>query len=102
MCFAPDKKKHLQDFQNQRYIGICMSLKERERERERGGEHERESKSKKARAREQERERERGRERERERDREKENKSAGYFSSKPPGPKLKIRQILKAAEYVHS
>jgi hypothetical protein len=32
VCFAPDKKYNLQDFQNQRYIGIFMSLRERERE----------------------------------------------------------------------
>ncbi len=37
---CPRQKKNLQDFHNQRYIGIFMSL--RERERDRGGERERE------------------------------------------------------------
>ncbi len=36
--FAPVQKKiNLQDFQNQRYIGIFMSLREGERKREGGG-----------------------------------------------------------------
>jgi hypothetical protein len=42
--FFAAKKKNLLDFQNQRHIGIFMSLRERERERERvqerGGERE--------------------------------------------------------------
>jgi hypothetical protein len=41
ICFAPDKKNNLLDFQNQRYIGIFISLRERERE-EKGRERERE------------------------------------------------------------
>jgi hypothetical protein len=44
ICFAPDKKNNLLDFQNQRYIGIFISLRERERgegEREREQEGER-------------------------------------------------------------
>jgi hypothetical protein len=41
VCFALDKKNHLQDFQNQRYINIFMSLREREKERERVQERER-------------------------------------------------------------
>jgi hypothetical protein len=57
-CFAPDKKNNLQDFQNQRYIGILIFLcergrgggggdreRERERERDRVGERKRESES---------------------------------------------------------
>jgi hypothetical protein len=30
ICFAPDKKNNLQDFQNQRFNSIFMSLRERE------------------------------------------------------------------------
>jgi hypothetical protein len=61
--FCPGQKKtNLPDFQNQKYVGIFISLRERERERE----SERESKSK----------RKRKRERERQIDRE---KSAGNF-----------------------
>ncbi len=35
ICFGPDKKINPLHFQNQRYIGILMSLREREREKER-------------------------------------------------------------------
>jgi hypothetical protein len=35
ICFAPDKKNNIQDFQNKRYIGIFMSQREREGGRER-------------------------------------------------------------------
>jgi hypothetical protein len=52
----PQTKKNLQDFQDQRYIGIFTSLRERKREREI----------------ERKRERERNREREKERERERE------------------------------
>jgi hypothetical protein len=51
------KNNNIQDFQNQRYIGILMSLREREREREkaRGRERARERKGKRNRERERER-----------------------------------------------
>jgi hypothetical protein len=37
----PDKKNNLPDFQNHRYIGIFMSLREREKEHESESERER-------------------------------------------------------------
>jgi hypothetical protein len=40
--FWPRQKNNPMHFQNQRYIGILMSLREREREIEREGERERE------------------------------------------------------------
>jgi hypothetical protein len=52
-CFATDKKNNLLDVQNQRYIGIFASLRQRESKSEREGERGR------AREREQEKERER-------------------------------------------
>ncbi len=58
ICFAPDKKNHLQDFQNQRYIGIFMSLKERGGQRESESERERERVRVRARKRKGKRERE--------------------------------------------
>jgi hypothetical protein len=61
------QKKNLQDFQNQKYIGIFMAQIERETERERKREREREG----------ERKSDQEQERERERERERENKSAG-------------------------
>ncbi len=73
-AFPQTKKKDLQDFQNHRYIGIFMSLREEERrgrdkESERWGERENESESKKGKA------------------KASESKSAGDLISKPPGPK---------------
>jgi hypothetical protein len=47
MFYRRQKKKILQDFQNQRYIGIFMSLRVREREREQEKERERVSKKEK-------------------------------------------------------
>jgi hypothetical protein len=38
--FCRRQKNNLQDFQNQRYIGIFMSLRERERQRKRDRERE--------------------------------------------------------------
>jgi hypothetical protein len=66
ICFAPDKKNHLLDFQNQRNIVIFMSLREQEREREKESESKGKSKSES----ESKKEKEKGkgkRERERER-----------------------------------
>jgi hypothetical protein len=66
--FCPKQKiNNLLDFQNQRYIGIFISLRKRERER--------------ARAREGEKERERKRKRKREKE------SAGNYIFKPPWQK---------------
>ncbi len=62
ICFAPDKSNNLmQDFQNQRNIGIFMSLRERKREREREREGERKREREREREREKKSEKEKGR-----------------------------------------
>jgi hypothetical protein len=53
ICFAPDKKNYLEDFQNQRHIGIFLYIPERDRDRESKRERERERDSERERAREQ-------------------------------------------------
>ncbi len=56
--FCPSQKNNPLHFQNQRYIGIFMSLRERERgEGERGGERAREKKKEKVKEKEKEKER---------------------------------------------
>jgi hypothetical protein len=75
ICFAPDQKNNIQDFQNQRYeyVDIFMYQREKKRERERKGERERERERARKRERERERERERRvQEREKENEKEKE------------------------------
>ncbi len=73
--FCPRQKINPMHFQNQRYIGIFMSLREREREKER------------ARARARAIARARAKARVRERERERERKIPGDYISKPPEPK---------------
>jgi hypothetical protein len=71
ICFAPDKKIIIQDFQNQRYstlVFFCPKKRERKRARKR----ESESESGKGKGK---------------RERERENKSAGNYIYKPPGKK---------------
>jgi hypothetical protein len=64
-AFCPRQKNKIQDFLNQRYIGIFMSQRERERASERG------------------RARARGKGKGK---KEREYKSTGDYISKPPGP----------------
>ncbi len=71
--FCPRQNNNITHFQNQRYIGIFMSLyiqeREREREQKREGEQEREQKQ------------------------ERERKSAGDNISEQPGPNEKICEL---------
>jgi hypothetical protein len=85
-CPPPPRKNNLQDFQNQRYMGIFMSLREIKREREK--EREQEQELERARAR---KEKGKGKGRgkrkgKREREREREQKCRQFIST-PHGPK---------------
>jgi hypothetical protein len=74
-------KNNIQDFQNQRYIGIFMS--QREREREIASERDRESESKKEKKKEKGKRKWKGKEKGKERERERTKAQAILFLNRP-------------------
>jgi hypothetical protein len=83
--FGPRQKNYLLDFQNQRFIGIFMSLRERE------------SKSERERKKEKKQEKEIEKEK-----RERENQSAGDYISKPPGQNEKSMNYTRKSGILSS